>query len=209
MFAERLKIALKRKNMKQSVLAYRVGVDRSYISNYLSGRYKPNADIHNKIASVLGVSAAWLSGFDVPMIDENIGTGYGTRAVTKRRFQMLGEIACGEPIFCNQEWECFVDASADIDADFCLTARGDSMIDARIRDGDVVFIKQMPIVPNGTIAAVVIDGQATLKKWYYYPESKKLVLNPANQNYEPLVFTGAELDSIICLGRAVCFMSNL
>ena len=66
-FAERLKIALKNKGMKQTVLAYRIGVDRSYISNYLSGKYKPSADTHNKIAEILGVSSTWLSGYDVPM----------------------------------------------------------------------------------------------------------------------------------------------
>ena len=69
MLAKRLRIALDRKGMKQSVLAYRVGVDRSYISIYLSGKYKPSAEIHNKIAEVLGVSSAWLSGFDVPMLE--------------------------------------------------------------------------------------------------------------------------------------------
>ena len=69
MLAKRLRIALDRKGIKQSVLAYRVGVDRSYISNYLSGKYKPSAEIHNKIAEVLGVSSAWLSGFDVPMVE--------------------------------------------------------------------------------------------------------------------------------------------
>jgi transcriptional regulator with XRE-family HTH domain len=60
--------------MKQTVLAYRVGVDRSYISNYLSGKYKPNAETHNKIANVLNVSPDWLNGFDVPMIDETVTT---------------------------------------------------------------------------------------------------------------------------------------
>ena len=66
-FAERLKIALQNKGMKQTVLAYRIGVDRSYISNYLSGKYKPSAETHNKIARVLEVSEMWLSGYDVPM----------------------------------------------------------------------------------------------------------------------------------------------
>lgn len=211
-FSERLKFALEKKGMKQTVLAYRVGVDRSYISNYLSGKYRPNAETHNKIADVLGVSAAWLSGFDVPMHEEPSEidlSAYGVRPISRKRFRMLGEIACGKPIFANEEHELFIDASADIDADFCLTARGDSMIEARIKDGDIVFIKTMPIVNNGDIAAVIVDGEATLKRWYYYPEKQKLVLNPANQAYEPLIYTDAELDTVTCLGKAVFFMSNL
>ncbi|MGM9681036.1 MAG: LexA family protein, partial [Eubacteriales bacterium] len=105
--------------------------------------------------------------------------------------------------------ESYIDASSDIDADFCLTAKGDSMIGARIHDGDVVFIKQMPIVDNGQIAAVIIDDEATLKRWYYYPDKQKLMLIAENSAYEPLVYMGEELNSITCLGRAICFMSNL
>ena len=209
---ERLKIALKSKNMRQSVLAYRIGVDRSYITNYISGKYAPKAETLEKMAEVLGVSAAWLDGYDVPMFGNgnNIDfSEYGLRTIVTKRFPMLGEIACGEPIFADEEHESYIDAAATIDADFCLTAKGDSMIDARIKNGDVVFIKKSPIVQNGEIAAVIIDGEATLKKWFYYPDKQKLVLNPANQSYEPLVYTGSELDTIVCLGKAVCFMSNL
>ena len=94
-------------------------------------------------------------------------------------------------------------------ADFCLKAKGDSMINARIFDGDIVFIKQMPMVENGEIAAVIIDNEATLKRVYYYPEKHKLILNPENPAYEPLVYINEELDTIRILGKAVCFMSSL
>lgn len=86
---------------------------------------------------------------------------------------LLGEIACGEPIWADEDRESYVMADTDIKADFCLTAKGDSMINARIYDGDVVFIKQMPMVENGEIAAVIIDNEATLKRVYYYPEIKQ------------------------------------
>ena len=122
---------------------------------------------------------------------------------------MLGEIACGEPIYTNEDFETFVEASMEINADFCLTAKGDSMIGARIHDGDVVFIKEQPIVDNGQIAAVIINDEATLKRWYYYPDKNKLVLTPENPKYEPLVYVGEELDTIRCLGKAVFFMSKV
>lgn len=122
---------------------------------------------------------------------------------------MLGEIACGKPIFANEEHETYIDASADIKADFCLTAKGDSMIGARIHSGDVVFIKEQSIVDNGQIAAVIIDNDVTLKRWYFYPDKKKLILQAENPNYEPFVYIGEELNNIRCLGRAVSFMSNL
>ena len=131
------------------------------------------------------------------------------RPIRLKKFRMLGEIACGEPIFANEDHETYIDASAEIKADFCLTAKGDSMTGARIFDGDVVFIREQAIVENGQIAAVVIGEEVTLKRWYYYPEQKKLVLQAENPRYEPFVFIGEELNNIRCLGRAVSFMSNL
>ena len=83
------------------------------------------------------------------------------------------------------------------------------MIGARINDGDVVFIKKQSIVDNGEIAVVVIENETTLKRWYYYPDKQKLILNPENSAYEPLVYINEELNSITCLGKAVCFMSKL
>lgn len=131
------------------------------------------------------------------------------RPIHLKRFPMLGEIACGEPIWADEDRESYVMADMDIHADFCLRAKGDSMIGARINDGDIVFIRQADTVANGEIAAVIIDNEATLKRVYYYPEKSKLVLNPENPKYEPLVYLNEELDQIHILGRAVYFMSAL
>ena len=96
-----------------------------------------------------------------------------------------------------------------IDADFCLIAKGDSMIGARIHDGDYVYIKRCDIVENGKIGVCVIDGEATLKRIYYYPDSQKLVLIPENKAYAPLIFVEQELSSISILGQAVAFTSYI
>ena len=94
-----------------------------------------------------------------------------------------------------------------IDADFCLLCRGDSMIGARIRDGDIVYIRSQSEVDNGQIAAVVIGDEATLKRVYYYPEKGQLTLQAENPQYEPLVYLGEELDEIRIAGLAVAFLS--
>lgn len=208
---ERLREALDMRDIKPSMLSYKTGISEASISHYLAGHYEPKSKKLHLMAKALKVSTAWLSGLDVPM-EENLESDlsvYGIRPIKRKSFPLLGEIACGKPVYASENFESFIDASADIDADFCLTARGESMIDARIKDGDIVFIKKQPVVQNGEIAAVIIDGEATLKKWFYYPDKQKLVLNPANVNFEPLVYTGAELETIICLGKAVTFMSNL
>lgn len=163
-------------------------------------------DTVEKLASALQVSPAYLMGWKS---NPNETLSNELRPVNLKKFPMLGEIACGKPIFANEEHETYIDASADIKADFCLTAKGDSMVGARIHNGDVVFIKEQSIVDNGQIAAVIIDNDVTLKRWYFYPDKKKLILQAENPSYEPFVFIGEELNNIRCLGRAVSFMSNL
>ena len=142
-------------------------------------------------------------------LEDNTSISDQLRPIHLKKFPMLGEIACGKPIFANEEHETYIDAAADIKADFCLTARGDSMTGARIFNGDIVFIKEQPIVDNGQIAAVIINDEVTLKRWFYYPDQKKLILQADNPKYEPFVYLGEELENIRCLGRAVSFMSIL
>lgn len=83
------------------------------------------------------------------------------------------------------------------------------MINARIHDGDIVFIRKQSIVENGEIAAVIVDNEATLKRIYYYPEKSKLCLNAENPKYSPLVYVGDELNNIRILGKAIAFQSNV
>jgi repressor LexA len=193
-------------NMTQEELALKSGyTSRSSVNKIELGLVDiPQSKIAS-IASALGVSPAYLLFGDVFTDKDNSEL----RPVNLKKFPMLGEIACGKPIFANEEHETYIDASADIKADFCLTAKGDSMVGARIHNGDVVFIKEQSIVDNGQIAAVIIDNDVTLKRWYFYPDKKKLILQAENPSYEPFVFIGEELNNIRCLGRAVSFMSNL
>lgn len=159
-----------------------------------------------KIADYLGVSADYLMGREpANTIPESVKAQI--IPIKTRKIPILGEIACGEPIFANREYDSFFQASSDIQADFALIAKGDSMINARILDGDVVFIRQQDMVNNGEIAAVIIEDEATLKRVYYYPEKNKLVLQAENPAYEPLVYIGEELNTIRVLGKAVAFTS--
>lgn len=201
----RIKSARIKKGLSQEDIAKAIGSTKQAVYKYETGIVTNiPTDKLETMAILLEVSPAYLMGWDK---SNNLPSNI--RPIKTKRFPMLGEIACGEPIYTNEDHESYIDASADIKADFCLTAKGDSMIGARIQDGDVVFIRSQEIVNNGEIAAVIIDDEATLKRWYYYPDKGKLVLNPENPAYEPLVYVGEELNTIRCLGKAVCFMSNL
>lgn len=196
-------------NFSQEDLGSLLGCAKSTVSMYERGERSPDHDTLRKYAKIFHVDYNYLYGLSDLDNENNSLVKLGIRPIKTKKFPMLGEIACGEPIFTNEEHETYIDISADIDADFCLTARGDSMINARIQDGDIVFIKKQPIVNNGEIAAVIIGDEATLKVWHYYPEEHKLVLNPENRRYAPLVYTDEELDTITCLGKAVYFMSKI
>ena len=107
-------------------------------------------------------------------------------------------------------YNSFSEAGSDIDADFCVTAQGDSMINARILDGDIVFVRKQEMVENGEIAVVAInDSEFTLKRFFYYRELNQVVLQSENPAYKPMIFTGEELNHIRVLGKAVHFSSRV
>lgn len=129
--------------------------------------------------------------------------------ISVKKFPLLGEIACGEPIFVNEDRESYIMSGTDIDADFCLKAKGDSMIGARILDGDIVFIKKTDIVDNGEIAAVAVGDEVLLKRFEYAKEENILALHSENPMYKTKRYSGEELEHIRVLGKAVAFQSDI
>ena len=181
-------------------ISERTGVSISTIKDIFRGAtYAPRLDTVQAIEEALELTSN-KSVFD---------TYPNIRPVTRRRIPMLGEIACGKPIYANEDRESYVEVGTDLNVDFCLTARGDSMVGARIRSGDIVFCKAQDMVNNGEIAAVIIGDEVSLKRVYYYPESQKLVLQAENPKYEPFVYLNEELNQIRILGKAVAFQSDI
>ena len=120
---------------------------------------------------------------------------------------LLGTIACGEPILAEENVEGFLAMPDHIHADFALRCKGDSMINARIFDGDIVYIRQQVEVEDGEIAAVLIDNEATLKRVHLYPDH--ISLEPENPQYRPIVKWGEEMSNVRILGKAVAFTSTV
>ena len=121
------------------------------------------------------------------------------------RIPLVGTIACGTPVLASENLDGEVTVPEDINADFALRCKGDSMVDARINNGDIVYIRQQPTVENGEIAAVLIDEEATLKRVYNSNDTRTLVA--CNPKYQPFVYTGEQLNQIRILGKAVGFTS--
>ncbi len=209
--AERLKNERNKIGLSQKELADKLGMNARTYASYERGERDISTSVLLTICQTLNISSDALLGNDAAEENnelEDLMQKYNNiKPIKLKRFPMLGEIACGKPIFADEDREHYVMADMDISADFCLTAKGDSMINARIYEGDIVFIKEMPIVDNGDIAAVIIDDEATLKRVYYYPDDNMLQLVAENPKYKPLVYQGEELNHIRILGKAVYFMS--
>ena len=199
-FIKRLTDTTKNRGISFAELSRQSGISKARISQYVHGVYMPNSDAITALSAALNVSPDYLLGkSDVP----------SPTARGSRNLKILGEVRCGAPSADEEIYMGEISVAQNIDADFCLIAKGDSMIDARIYEGDYVFIKRCDMVENGKIGVCIIDGETTLKRIYYYPESEKLVLIPENKAYAPLIYVGEELSSISILGQAVAFTSFL
>lgn len=124
-----------------------------------------------------------------------------------KKVPLLGTIACGEPILATENIEALINADKDLNADFALRCKGNSMINARIFDGDIVYIREQPDVEDGEIAAVLIGEEATLKRVYKYPS--KVVLRPENPLYDDMIYSKEEMNEVRILGKAVAFLSTV
>lgn len=201
------------KGLTLEELGNMVGVGKSTVRKWENGMIaNMKRDKILKVSEALGTSPVYLMGWEESKgLDSSNITLSNIYPISVKRFPMLGEIACGEPKFTNEDRESYVLAGTDIRADFCLRAKGDSMINARIHDGDIVFIRQQNTVENGEIAAVVVnnDSEATLKRFYYYREKALLILKPENSQYENQIYQNEELSQVRVLGKAVAFQSDV
>lgn len=202
--------------MSMDTFADRSGISKSYIS-LLEKNQHPNTGkpIIPTIKTYKLAAQAMNIDFDelIRMINDNVDISpeipsySNISPVSKQVFPLFDGIAAGQPRLMPDGIETYVEFTTSIRADFVLKVHGDSMIGARIHDGDLVFIRQQPEVENGEIAAVAIGDEATLKRVYRYGDT--LSLRAENPAYKEMVFTGEELNEVRILGKAVAFQSDI
>lgn len=198
----RLKTVIDNSDLSYVELEKKTGVSKSALQRYANGSTKKiPIDVIQAIASAVNVSAAWIMGWD-----NGIPEGFLPLPKTKT-VPLLGTIACGEPILATENIEMYIKVDESIPADFALKCKGDSMINARIFDGDIVYIRQQSDVDDGEIAAVLIGDEATLKKVHKF--TNKLVLSPCNPMYDDLIYTNEQLNDVRILGKAIAFLSTV
>ena len=197
-----------RKKLGLSVddVAEKLGKNRATIYRYESDDIENlPAPVLEPLAKILQTTPAELMGWkkeltgdlsDIPNIEP-----YNPTMVP-----IVGTIAAGTPILAEENIEGYAPLQ-DKKADFALTVKGDSMIGDNIHPGDIVFIKQQPTVEIGEIAAVLIDGDATLK--HFYRDADSVTLVSSNTKYKPMVYHKGDCDDIRILGKAVAYLHDL
>lgn len=188
-------------------VAQQVGVGRSTVRKWETGMIaNMRRDKIEKLAKALHTTPGYLMGWEDE--DESSISTLPSNIIPMpemRKIPLMGTIACGNPILAEENIEEYIEIPKHIKADFALTCKGDSMINARIFSGDIVYIRQQETVENGEIAAVLIDEEATLKRVRLFPD--RIILEPENPMYDPFVYRGEEMNNVRILGKAVAFTS--
>ena len=198
-------------NMKEA--ARQLNMPYTTYVNYEKGFREPTSEILIQIANFYDTTIDYLVGrsedrsADMTKVS-TISLVPGLNPMpTMKRIPLVGSIACGAPILAEENIEDYINIPRNISGDFALTCKGDSMINARIFDGDIVYIRQQETVENGEIAAVLIDGEATLKRVRLFEDH--IALEPENPMYKPLVYWNEEMNTVRILGKAVAFTSAI
>lgn len=193
--AKNLQYYMDLNNISRNELIESLDLKYMTLSDWLNAKTYPRIDKIELLANYFNINKSDLieDKFDLSQMD-------GITLLNKaRRIPILGTIACGTPIWTEENFEGFFIADFSIKADFIVKAKGDSMIEAGINDGDLVFLKKTPTVDNGRIGAVLIDNEATLKK--VIKTDNAVILQPCNPSYQPIVLT--ENEEVMILGEMV------
>lgn len=196
-FAKRLKELRVSRGLTQDDLARELNLVKSSISMYENGKRKPSFEVLEAIADYFNV---------------NMDTLYSSAPVfvpSLKRVPMLGYAAAGQPLEnLDGQDTYYVETDSRYAVDFCITVRGDSMINAGINDGDIVFVKAQPEVPNGKIACVEIDNERVCIK-RFYKTATGVMLVSENPKYAPLQFSESNCSDFKILGLAVIKQSEI
>ena len=200
-------------NMSMDAFAAMAGLSKAYVSMIERNKTHrgeapiPSIKTYRKIATAMNLDVDDL----IRKVDGKISIkddlpSVLTPAPPLRAWPVIGAAACGEPVH-REVFDVTVLAPEDIKADAVFRCDGDSMVGARIFDGDLVFIRFEADFYDGGIYLVRVDDAYTLKRVYREPDSLRLVSE--NPKEPTRIISGADLEQTEIVGKAVCFLSRV
>lgn len=193
-----------------------IGVNRSTINRYETGSIaSPKLPVLHAIAKELKVNPMWLvykseqkHTTDYSAIANDLFVQVAEKNDSFQQYEIIGNVACGNPIINDEVITEMVELPKLIkSADRVLICKGDSMINAGIKDGDYVFVRMQPYVENGEIAVACINGEITLKRVYKSNGIVSLVAE--NPKYPPQNFSEESNKAIRVVGKAIAVINKL
>ncbi len=193
-------------NMKQVAAALNIPYT-TYVS-YEKGNREPNREMLIKMADFYHTTIDYILNKPDATVNYGYDSAVNIIPLPKTKLvPLLGTIACGTPIFAEENVELMVSVPEQIRADFALRCKGDSMIGAHIFDNDIVYIQKQDTVENSEIAAVLINDEATLKRFYRYGNT--VVLRAENPAFKEIEYSNEDINKLRILGKAVYFLSKI
>lgn len=171
-----------------------------------------------EIADILGISKGSVSNYISEMSKQGLiknkggNRGIFTNTMIKQqssvvKLPVVGSIACGIPLFAEENIESYLTISKEFLGNgsyFVLIAKGDSMIDAGINDGDMVIVRQQKVAEEGQIIVALINDEATLKRYYIDKLQNKIRLHPENKAIKDMFYKNVDIQ-----GVAIKIVKNL
>ena len=142
----------------------------------------------------------YLLDFYQVSFDDVINNKFAIDSLNGKQIPIIGTIAAGTPLLAEENIEDYFYIDNSVECDFALRVKGDSMINADIFNGDIVFIRKQPTLENGEIGAILLENEATLKRFSKTDGSVILQAENPNMTDWPRVYTNGNIQ---VLGKLV------
>ena len=189
-----------------------------FVNNYIQNKgFSPTTD---EICREFGIAKSTASKFINRLIERGMlekcgryGLALTGRSGARRIAPIVGSVACGKPILASEDIEGYLTVDEGVMGRgefFALRAEGDSMINAGIWGGDLVYIRRQDSADDGEIVVAMVDDEvtgesrATLKRFFRDRENKRYILRPENEKMQDIIVTDLRI-----LGVAVSVLKML
>lgn len=212
-FKDRLQKAIDENNIKPIDLSNKTHLSKSLISGYLNGKYLARQDKLSILAEALNVSEAWLMGYDVPMERKNDKVDNNVFPMPDNAIPIpvVGKISAGIPLLAVENIVRYAYApSSQVKQGytyFYLTVQGDSM-NLKFHERDIILVQKQSDLENDEIGVILIDGEATVKK--YKNENGLIILQPMSTNpeHQVQIYNPKEKD-IKIIGKVISYQGTV